>query len=158
MCWLVIIINPGDSTIQNMKNQGLINTLHLYQPKLWVVPIFPQARDRASKMRARVKSTPREKGETVWGEGDLIFLSPHLVSPFLRGVIFTRACVSLAHLLSQRKNGDYSQSNVTMLTWTTFMKISIIVLQLSSIYYLYTLYDWPLIETYSLKLFWPSWV
>ena len=104
-------------------------------------------------MRARVKITPREKGETGWGEGDLIFLSPHLVSPFLRGVIFTRACVSLAHLLSQRKNGDYSQSNVTMLTWTTFMKISIIVLQLSSIYYLYTLYDWPLIETYSVKLF-----
>ena len=157
MCWLVII-NPVDSTIQNMKNQGLINTLHLYQPKLWVVPIFPQARDRASKMRARVKSTPRKKGETGWGDGDLIFLSPHLVSPFLRGVIFTRACVSLAHLLSQRKNGDYSQSNVTMLTWTTFMKISIIVLQLSSIYYLYTLYDWSLIETYSLKLFWPSWV
>ena len=79
MCWLVIIINPGDSTIQNMKNQGLINTLHLYQPKLWVVPIFPQDRDRASKMRARVKITPREKGEIGWGEGDLIIFS---LSPF----------------------------------------------------------------------------
>ena len=157
MCWLVII-NPVDSTIQNMKSQGLINTLHLYQPKLWEVPIFPQARDRASKMRARVKITPREKGETRWGEGDLIFLSPHLVSPFLRGVIFTRTSVSLAHLLSQRKNGDYSQSNVTKLTWTTFMKISIIVLQLSSIYYLYMPNDRPLIEINSLKLFWPSWV
>ena len=42
---------------------------------------------------------------------DYIFLSrsPHRVSPFSRGVIFTRARVSLA-LLSLRKNGDYSQS------------------------------------------------
>ena len=87
-------------------------------------------------MRARVKITPREKGEIGWGEGDLISLSPHLVSPLLHGVIFTRACVSLAHLLSQRKNGDYSQSNVTMLTWTTFMKISIIVLQLLKVQFI----------------------
>ena len=140
-----------------MKNQGLINTLHLHQPKLWVVHIFPQTRDsRVSKMRAHVKITPREKGEIRWRERDLIFLSLHLVSLFLRVVIFTHACVLLAHLLSQRKNGDYSQSNVTMLTWTTFMKISIIVLQLSSIYFLNTLYDQPLIEINSLKLFWPS--
>ena len=34
----------------------------------------------------------------------VIFLSPHCVSPFSRGVIFTRARVSLA-LLSLRKNG-----------------------------------------------------
>ena len=39
----------------------------------------------------------------------LIFLSPRHVSPFSRGVIFTRALVSLAQL-SLRKNGDYSQS------------------------------------------------
>ena len=39
----------------------------------------------------------------------LIFLSPRRVSNFSRGVIFTRARVSLA-LLSLRKNGDYSQS------------------------------------------------
>ena len=37
----------------------------------------------------------------------LIFLSPRRVSNFSRGVIFTRARVSLAPL-SLRKNGDYS--------------------------------------------------
>ena len=36
-----------------------------------------------------------------------LFLSPHRVSLSSRGVIFTRARVSLA-LLSLRKNGDYS--------------------------------------------------
>ena len=36
-----------------------------------------------------------------------VILSPRRVSPFLRGVIFTCARVSLA-LLSLRKNGDYS--------------------------------------------------
>ena len=35
------------------------------------------------------------------------FLSPRLVSPFSRGVIFTRARLSRARL-SLRKNGDYS--------------------------------------------------
>ena len=55
-----------------------------------------------SETRARVKITPREKGETRWGE--LIFLPPHRVSPFSHGMIYTRARVLLA-LLSLRKNG-----------------------------------------------------
>ena len=48
-----------------------------------------------------VKITPREKGETHRGERKMS------VSPFSRGVIFTRTRVSLA-LLSRRKNRDYS--------------------------------------------------
>ena len=36
------------------------------------------------------------------------------------------------------------------------LEINIIVLQLSSIYYLNTRFDRPLIEINSLKLFWPS--
>ena len=52
----------------------------------------------ANETRARVKITPRKKGETRWGGRK---------TPFSRGVIFMRARVSLA-LLSLRKNGDYS--------------------------------------------------
>ena len=80
--------------------------------RLRVVPFF--LRDsRASETRARVNITPREKGKTRWGERKmraLIFLSHRRVSPFSRGVIFTRTRVSLA-LLSLRKNGDYSHSS-----------------------------------------------
>ena len=63
---------------------------------------------RASETRARVKITPREKGETRWGTLNLtIFLSPCRLTSFSRGVIFTSARVSLA-LLYLRKNEDYS--------------------------------------------------
>ena len=58
-----------------------------------------------SETRARVKITSREKGETRWGERTLT--AALAISPFSRGVIFTRARVSLA-LLSLRKNWDYS--------------------------------------------------
>ena len=54
---------------------------------------------RASETRARVKITPREKR---------LHAACRL---FLRGVIFTPARFSLA-LLSLRKMGDYSKSNV----------------------------------------------
>ena len=76
--------------------------------RLRVVPI--SLRDsRASETQARVRITPREKGETRRCErkDKAQALSPRGVSPFSRGVIFTRARVSLA-LLSLRKNGDYS--------------------------------------------------
>ena len=44
---------------------------------------------------------------------------PRGVSPFSRGVIFTRARVSLAPL-SLRKNGDYSQSTAVPADQTTY--------------------------------------
>ena len=50
---------------------------------------------RSSETRARVKITPREKGETRQVE--------RKGSPFTHGVIFTRACV-LFDLLSLREN------------------------------------------------------
>ena len=63
---------------------------------------------RASETRACVKIIPRKKEETRWGERKMKNLfSNRRVSPFPRGVIFTRARVSLT-LLSLRKNGDYS--------------------------------------------------
>ena len=57
--------------------------------RLRVVSHFSSGIGRASKMRGRVKITPRN------------------TRLFSHGVIFTRASVSLA-LLSLRKNGDYS--------------------------------------------------
>ena len=51
---------------------------------------------RESETRARVKITPREKGETRWGAACRLFS---------RGAIFKRARVSLA-LLSLRTNGE----------------------------------------------------
>ena len=58
-------------------------------------PSFSLRDGRASETRARVKTIPRVKGEP--------FLSSLLVSPFLLGVIFTRARVSL-DLPSLREN------------------------------------------------------
>ena len=52
---------------------------------------------RASKTRAHVYIIPCEKGDTRWGGGKMS--SHHRVSPFSRGVIFSRARVSM------RKNG-----------------------------------------------------
>ena len=76
-------------------------------PRLRVVAICPQD-SRASETRARVKITPREKGETRLGRKKKSFFSlPAESRLFSRGVIFTRARVSLA-LLSLRENGDYS--------------------------------------------------
>ena len=76
------------------------------QRRLRVVPIFPQGSgllrdivERAKRERAW-KITPSEKGETRGRERN----SHRRVSPFSRGMIFTRA------LLSLRKNGDYSYS------------------------------------------------
>ena len=74
-----------------------------YNHKSWwvrlrVVPHFSSRDSRASETRARVKITPREKR------------LPAACSLFSRGVIFTRAYVSLA-LLSLRKNGGYSLSS-----------------------------------------------
>ena len=56
---------------------------------------------RASETRASVKITPREKRR-------------HAAGLFSRGVIFTRARVSLA-VLSLRKNGDYSLIHLQVL-------------------------------------------
>ena len=58
-------------------------------------PPFVLRDSRGSETRARVKITPREKGETRWGAACRLFS---------RGVIFTRARVSLP-LLSVRTNG-----------------------------------------------------
>ena len=58
-------------------------------------PSFSLRDGRASETRARVKTTPRVKGEP--------FLSSGRVSPFLLGVIFTRARVWL-NLPSLREN------------------------------------------------------
>ena len=49
-----------------------------------------------------MKITQREKGDTWWGERKM--RSRGRVSPFSRGVIFTRAPVSFG-LVSLRKNG-----------------------------------------------------
>ena len=65
-------------------------------------PPFVLRVSRESETRARVKITPREKRWHVAGREKNE--NPHRVSPFSRGVIFTRARVSLA-LLSLRENG-----------------------------------------------------
>ena len=63
-----------------------------------------------------MKITPREKGETRRGERAwaLSFLSHRRVSPFSRGVILTRACVSLA-LLSLREMGTTRSLRISFL-------------------------------------------
>ena len=57
--------------------------------------------------------SPRAKRKHEWKSPhtrkEMIFLSPHRVSPFSRGVISTRARVLLV-LLYLRENGDYSYS------------------------------------------------
>ena len=61
---------------------------------------------RASKMRPRVKSTPREKGETPRVERK-IFFSHRRFSPFSGGLIFTRARV----ILRSSSNGEWTEKN-----------------------------------------------
>ena len=67
-----------------------------------------------------MKITPREKGETRRGERvwALSFLSHRRVSPFSRGVILTRACVSLA-LLSLREMGTTRSLRISFLIIST---------------------------------------
>ena len=84
---------------------------HIVKSRLRVVPHFFLRDSRASETRARVKITPRKKRRHAAGreknEGPSFFSLLAACRLFSRGVIFTRARVSLA-LLSLRKNGDYS--------------------------------------------------
>ena len=66
-----------------------------------VVPIFPQGQQSQRNASARENHPTRERRDAAGGE-----IKGREVSHLSRGVIFTRACVSLA-LLSLRENGDY---------------------------------------------------
>ena len=80
--------------------QGQLGKNYYFDINLIYLTIFfeIEVNSRARETRARVKITPREKGDTK------IFLSSHRVSSFSRGMIFMRARASLA-LLSLRTNG-----------------------------------------------------
>ena len=95
-----------------------ITTLCLLIIRLRVVPIFPQGQQREQQASACENHPARERRDAAVREKNdfsfhfsfqILFLSPHRVSPFSRGVIFTRAHVSLPPL-SLRKNEDQSQS------------------------------------------------
>ena len=73
---------------------------------------------RASKTRGRVKITPREKRRHAAGREKNVSL-PAACRLFTRGVIFTRARVSLA-LLSLRKNGGLLVVYSSTETWKIF--------------------------------------
>ena len=66
-------------------------------------PLFLLRHRRSHETRARVKITPREKRRYAAGR-EKIFSLPAACRLFSRGVIFTRARVSLSRL-SLRKNG-----------------------------------------------------
>ena len=74
------------STVSITHEQNIIcsQTVGWHCARLQVVPHFFLRDSRASETRASVKITPPEKGETRWGEREMIiFLSPRRVSPFL---------------------------------------------------------------------------
>ena len=104
----------------NTIDQSELTLLHPHPPRNHCTQSRPFSQEflkwQPSKTAVSPRSLPlgtfREEERLRLGDRNsiLIFLPPHRVSPFSRGVIFTRARLSLA-LLSPRKNENYSQSN-----------------------------------------------